>query len=193
MAETMTGGKGKVTGQSLHPVIRHVARTGDHLYGVADAARDKDLAYSAPAEFGRTIDWLFYPDAARHMLPVAPYLVPIEIQSKYPFKGCEHFDRWASHVGNSAGILLLTRVDKETLLKHLRYVFHAQAEDGHRYYFRFYDPRVLRDFLPSCSEREFIEFLGPSSCVLYESENGQAMHLARLRRDGVEIDERPLS
>jgi len=36
-----------------------------------------------------------------------------------------------------------------------------QTIDGREYFFRFYDARVLRKYLPTCDEDQLIEFFGP--------------------------------
>ncbi|MHC4609604.1 MAG: DUF4123 domain-containing protein, partial [Planctomycetota bacterium] len=65
------------SGSALHAFIHHRFGMGDRLYGVADAARDKELAFAAPRRFGQTIRWLFEEGSGAHMQDVAPYLVPI--------------------------------------------------------------------------------------------------------------------
>ena len=39
--------------------------------------------------------------------------------------------------------------------------FIYQTIDGREYFFRFYDARVLRKYLPTCDEDQLIEFFGP--------------------------------
>jgi hypothetical protein len=42
-------------------------------------------------------------------------------------------------------------------------------------YFRFYDPRVLRSFLPTCTEPECAEFFGPIGRFVMEAEQPGAL------------------
>ena len=44
-------------------------------------------------------------------------------------------------------------------------------EDGKPLYFRFYDPRVFRVYLPTCNESELEIIFGPVSRYLVESED----------------------
>ncbi|NVZ67133.1 DUF4123 domain-containing protein, partial [Pseudomonas gingeri] len=46
-----------------------------------------------------------------------------------------------------------------------------------RLLFRFYDPRVLLIFLPTCTDDEFTRFLGPMKCLFVESEQGTEYRL----------------
>lgn len=47
---------------------------------------------------------------------------------------------------------------------------------GEPMYFRFYDPRVLRAFLPACGGAELSELFGPARMLLAEQAEPQAAH-----------------
>src|SRR5947209_7089547 len=55
--------------------------------------------------------------------------------------------------------------------KHFRHFLLVETEDGKLLYFRFYDPRVLRAFLPTCNSDESSEFFGPIHDILTEESN----------------------
>ncbi len=187
----MTSAAGS-TGSALHAFVHHCFGMGDRLYGVVDAAKDKELAFAAPRRYGQTIHWLFAEGSGAHMLDVAPYLVPIVYRSKYPYDGSEYLDIWAQRLGKSAGILLITPADPESLLSHLRELFRVTDETDHRFFFRFYDPRVLRVYLPTCTPAEASEFFGPIRQMLVESEQSGRMLSYRPDRSGVEVTEKTL-
>jgi hypothetical protein len=128
--------------------------SGERLYGVVDAARDCALAFEAKNGYGKTIRSLFQGAAAPALAHVAPYLILIEPDGGY-------LQNWARRLGKSAGILLISSADEETLHKHLRNVFVVQDEGGQEFFFRFYDPRVLRTYLPTCTPDEVRSFFGP--------------------------------
>jgi hypothetical protein len=44
-----------------------------------------------------------------------------------------------------------------------------------RVYFRFYDPRVLRDFLPTCNMRQAPEMFGGIGSFWLEGERGEVL------------------
>jgi hypothetical protein len=52
-------------------------------------------------------------------------------------------------------------------------------ESGERVYFRYYDPRVLRRFLPTCSPRQEEEIFGDIGTFLVEGERGDVRRLLR--------------
>lgn len=60
--------------------------------------------------------------------------------------------------------------DQNTLYNHLREVFISRDENGQEYFFRFYDPRVLRSFLPTCQSEELREFFGPIGRLVTDDE-----------------------
>jgi len=51
----------------------------------------------------------------------------------------------------------------------------VQTEDGRELYFRFYDPRVLRIFLPTCNAEEAATFFGPVRQFLVEAQDAETL------------------
>ncbi len=173
-----------VTGSALHAFIAARRAQGERLYAVADAARDRDLAFAARARFGQPVRSLFTRATIREMDPVAPYLVTMNMGANYPYPGSGYLDLWATKLGNSAGILLLTEADENGLWSHLRTIFRVTDEEGGKYYFRFYDPRVLRVFLPTCTAAETREFFGPLRTILVEAEGAGHLLMCRAGHRG---------
>lgn len=136
---------------------------GEMLYGIVDAAQDKELAFEARDRFHLPIRMLFQGEAAQYMDDVAPYLVPIDPASEY-------LESWASRWGKNAGILLTTYADPEPLFRHLREIFVVKDEEGQEYFFRYYDPRVLSMYLPTCTPEEVREFFGPIGALVLDGE-----------------------
>jgi hypothetical protein len=56
------------------------------------------------------------------------------------------------------GIFLTSRADLRSLRNHFRRFLMVLDPDGRKLYFRYYDPRVLRVYLPTCNaeEREIV-------------------------------------
>lgn len=96
---------------------------------------------------------------------VAPYL--FQLADKEAF--CNYFmDKgW----GDSWGIIIFSNAGFEEVKRHLRRFLMVKTEDGVELYFRFYDPRVLRIFLPSCDPKQVMEFFGPVNSFLLEDED----------------------
>jgi hypothetical protein len=65
-------------------------------------------------------------------------------------------------------------------------------EDGRELYFRFYDPRVLRVFLPTCTLQQTAEFFGPVSSYLVEGEQASILLTFISSRTGVQRESIPL-
>ncbi|HRO43103.1 MAG TPA: DUF4123 domain-containing protein, partial [Flavipsychrobacter sp.] len=57
------------------------------------------------------------------------------------------------------------------LHKHFRKFLLVKTEDEQELYFRFYDPRVLRIFLPTCDQGQIREFFGAVDYFLMEDED----------------------
>lgn len=59
------------------------------------------------------------------------------------------------------GIFVVCSQNLPTLRQHFRKFLIVQDPDGEEMYFRFYDPRVLRKFLPTCNAGELRFLFGP--------------------------------
>ena len=121
--------------------------TPEPLYAVLDAARDLK-ALNWPKESGEEYQSLYDGDSARDLEMFAPYLVrfskPSPLLRKLVAKA------W----GHSWGIYLTSAASFPDLRKHFRHFLMAEIEGGKTAYFRFYDPRVLRVYLPTCTPRK---------------------------------------
>ncbi len=135
---------------------------GERVYGIVDAAIDSDLPFEAQLRFGARMQSLFLPEVAEALWDVAPYLVTVDPSSPY-------LEHWARRWGKSVGVLLCARAEFDTLAAHLRSVFVVKDETGQDYFFRFYDPRVLHAFLPTCTPAQMAEFFGPIRAFVCES------------------------
>lgn len=71
------------------------------------------------------------------------------------------------------GVLLESPDDFLTTRKHLRrFLTVKRARDHERVFFRYYDPRVLRVFLPTCNPSELTQFFGNVSAFHCMNEDG---------------------
>jgi len=144
---------------------------------VIDAAREARGPQQARASGGRCQS-LYEGRLGRSLNDVAPYLVEFCQQSVFA-------KWWFAQWGNSAGVLIEAQVSFDELRRHLRTLMIVNTEDRQKYYFRFYDPRVLRVFLPSCSGDEVPRFFGPITAFYCESADGN--ELLTFRPDGGEV------
>jgi hypothetical protein len=151
---------------------------GERLYGIVDAAQDKELAFEARDRFKLPIRMLFQGEAAEYMGDVAPYLIPID-------PGSEYLESWAERWDRNVGILLTSFADPLKLFRHLREIFVVKDEEGQEYFFRYYDPRVLRAFLPTCTPEQAREFFGPICVLLCVAEKSWSMLRFTADKSGV--------
>jgi hypothetical protein len=74
------------------------------------------------------------------------------------------------------GIYLACARPFRDVRQHLRRFLIVEDDDsGQRYLFRFYDPRTLRVFLPSCTPRQRQDFFGEIAAFLAEGERGEVL------------------
>ncbi|MBU8898347.1 DUF4123 domain-containing protein [Corallococcus sp. M34] len=143
-------------------------RAPSEVYAILDAARDPGIL---PFVVGKGVrhECLYEGPVPRELLDVAPYLVPLQRESPFTRELLER--AW----GQSWGLFLMTSEDVPTVRRHLRRFLKVKDEQGRRLYFRYYDPRVMRVYLPTCNEdeREFI--FGPLQAWSMEGPGGTAL------------------
>jgi hypothetical protein len=138
------------------------------VFALLDAARDEQIY---PALLKADCEWvcLYRGDTAVTMAEVAPYLVQLDSHAR--------FTSWLLEKGwgNSWGLFLHTTVAIERLQAHFRRLVMAQLPDGKMVYFRFYDPRVMRAYLPTCTPEEREAMFGPVERFIVEPQDGEEM------------------
>ena len=157
----------------------------ESLCGIVDGARDLELAYEAKCLYQKEIWNLFESDVADALADVAPYLIVFDISEGY-------LGNWTSRLGKSAGILFTAAADPYKLYAHLRHILIVEDEEHQSFFFRFYDPRVLRIFLPTCTLEQLDEFFGPVRTWICESAEGDG-YIEYTRGDQGQLVERRLA
>jgi hypothetical protein len=140
------------------------------LYALLDAARDPGI-YRGLRGFAATeeIAGLYQGPTAEELAAVAPYLVRLGPRT-------DVFDwLWDKGCGRSWGIFLWSAVGLEGVRAHLRKLTKVRTEDGKVLLFRFYDPRVLSVFLPTCAPDQIEEMFGPVMRLFAETPDGAAI------------------
>lgn len=94
---------------------------------------------------------------------VAPYLVQLEFGDPQTIRLVNRC--W----GQSWGIFLRCGTTIKTLRKHLRKFLRVTGPMGKPLVFRYYDPRVMRVFLPTCSTNQLEQIFGPIECISCEN------------------------
>ena len=131
---------------------------------IVDAARDPRIYSLLLSCFYSRHSCLFSGTLAPELQLAAPYLVQLEQDDEKT----RLFIRqaWA----NSWGVFLKCDTRMETLRRHLRTILVVRDESGNRLMFRFYDPRILRTYLPTCTADELGLMFGPIERFFTEDE-----------------------
>ncbi|MBK9535773.1 MAG: DUF4123 domain-containing protein [Flavobacteriales bacterium] len=95
------------------------------------------------------------------------------------------FKRWVGEEapGKNWGIIVQSHATLEELHHHFRQFLMVTTEEGKELYFRFYDPRVLRVFLPTCDAEQLQEFFGIDLVDAFVMED-EAGNMIRFTLDG---------
>lgn len=103
------------------------------------------------------------------MVHVAPYVVIMAPDGD--------FTKWIleNGFGKNWGIFVQTRFSITEMRKHFRGLFTVHDETGKPMMFRFYDPRVIRKFLPTCDGDQVQTFFGKIDKFFVESGEGETL------------------
>lgn len=162
-------------------------RQGDGaLFAVLDAARDEQVLpflYGAGAQYQSLYEGL----RGEELALVAPYLVAL------PHDAAALDELVAEAWGASWGVFLRAGATFRDLRRHLRRLLRAELDDGQRVLFRFYDPRVLRAYLPTCMGDEAAQMFGPIDRYVTEGRRGETALRFRATADGVATETEELT
>lgn len=151
--------------------------TGERLYALLDAARD-DLVLELLRESKEHYQSLYEGQQGEELANFAPYLVELP-------KGSALLDSLIKEGwGKSWGVYLTSAKSFDEVRKHFRHFLIVQTEDGKELYFRFYDPRVLRVFLPTCMPSQTAELFGPTNTYFLEDQNPLTLKLFTKSNEG---------
>lgn len=140
----------------------------NRIYAVLDGAAIPDLRTKLHEMRPEHI-CLYRGELTPDMEEVAPYLVRM-------VAGTE-FSNWILNEGwgKNWGIFAQSRYSLAEVRKHLRSFLTVHTEEGKPMLFRFYDPRVMRNFLPTCNDKELKNFFGIVLNFVVEDENPETM------------------
>jgi len=128
---------------------------------------------------------LFAEPVDKALVQHAPYLAALREDEPL-------LSTWRRHgLGQSWGVLIEATVDFDALQRHLRQFLRVSLPDGSIVVFRFYDPRVLRVFLPSAPPAQVAQMFEGIVQFVVEAEDG-GQHAFRFRHGRLYDGERAL-
>lgn len=133
------------------------------LYALLDAACEPSVL-KALFESKEEYASLFEGVAGAQLANFAPYVVRLPKES--PLLETLVQKGW----GKNWGVFLTSSQRLQDLCNHFRQFLMVKMPDGAQAYFRFYDPRVLRVYLPTCLPEEVGQFFGGVKYYLSEDE-----------------------
>jgi hypothetical protein len=138
------------------------------VYMILDAAHDRRI-YSDLVNSHFNYSCLYSGDIPFELEVAAPHLVQLEFEDKYTRSLLER--SW----GKSWGIFLKSETRMERLRRHLRTFLRVRSYDGKILLFRYYDPRVLRVYLPTCTSDELQTVFGPVKHFWTEDDSTESL------------------
>ncbi len=150
----------------------------DGVYTVLDGASVEELR-SQLNRLAPPHVCLYRGDLAPDLAEVAPYLV--ELLPGSAFTNWLIREGWGRHWG----VFAMSDRNLLAMRKHFRRLLTVHGENGKPLLFRYYDPRVLRAFLPLCDDTEAAEMFGPVRRYVVEGETSQEALVFEWKRSGL--------
>jgi hypothetical protein len=157
--------------------LQILTRQASPLFAVLDAAREgrvQDLLQSSRLRYQP----LFDGETADQVAPHMPALVELG-QGGASGVGTEAQvfleALLRSGWGRGWGIFCTSASSLEEIVGHFRSFILVRTKEQRPLYFRFYDARVLRAFLPTCEPQELSAIFGPIASYLVESDRPDTM------------------
>ena len=131
---------------------------------ILDAARDERI-YRAVERTQLDTACLFAGKLSYALKRAAPYLIEADKDDRLTRLVLN------SGWGNAWGVFFQSSFSMETLRIHFRKFLRVKNQAGQILLFRYYDPRVLRVYLPTCQPSELETVFGPVNNYLVEGES----------------------
>lgn len=116
----------------------------------------------------------------------APYLVELKADSELTPWILQQ--GWGKHWG----IFVQSPEELPAMRRHFRTFLIVHNSEGKPLYFRYYDPRVLRTYLPTCNAEELGTIFGPVTAYVMEGEKPEALLRFRLKEGKLAADTKPV-
>jgi hypothetical protein len=138
-----------------------------NVYAVLDGASIPDLLDQLHEQQPEHV-CLYRGELEPDMAEVAPYLVKLEPDTDFTDWLIEK--GWGGHWG----VFALSHESLSGMRRHFRKFLVVYDPENKPLYFRYYDPRVLRTYLPTCNAEELATVFGPVESYFLEDEDSVA-------------------
>ena len=159
----------------------------ESVYAVLDGASIPDLLDNLYAENRPQFECLYRGELEPDMAEVAPYLVMIDRETD--FADWLFANGWGQHWG----IFAIAPADMPAMHRHFRKFLTVHDPEGKPLLFRYYDPRVIRVYLPTCNHEEFETVFGPVRCFMLEDEDPKNAICFRYESGSLQTEKLPLA
>lgn len=132
------------------------------IWAIVDAAQDQKVYWTLTNSFLQHT-CLFAGRLPQALEMAAPYLVQLDPDDKLT-------EYLAENIGRNLGIFIRCDLGLKDVRKHLRSFLTVKDMKGRKMLFRYYDPRVLRVYLPTCNIAELQTVFGPIKAFWTESD-----------------------
>lgn len=165
-------------------VVAQLRRWDASLYALVDAARNQDiwpLLSASTARYQSLLDG----EQASALAQWAPYLVRL---SDSPLLEGLVSRGW----GQSWGLYLASPRPFKAVRRHFARRLLVEHNEK-KAFFRFYDPRVMRKYLPQCTMRQLSELFGDVERFFVEGEQANTLHAFSRGGQGLLQEQVPLT
>ncbi|HWR52172.1 MAG TPA: DUF4123 domain-containing protein [Bryobacteraceae bacterium] len=136
----------------------------EKVWAILDGARDLRV-FGAIQGTSQDNCCLYAGELSPEMRVAAPYLIQLD-----------NADRLTRYIinngwGNSWGVFFRSTEDLAALRRHFRRFLIAKDYRGRRLVFRYYDPRILRVYLPTCTSNELETVFGRTTRIMMEGDD----------------------
>jgi hypothetical protein len=149
------------------------------IWAIVDAAQDQQVYWTLTNSF-LPHSCLFAGALPQALEMAAPYLVQLDPEDKLTAY-------LAKNLSRNLAIFLQTDASLRDLRHHLRTFLTVKDPAGKRMLFRYYDPRVLRVYLPTCSSNELQTVYGPVTSFWTVSETPDSVTQFEYRGKGLKV------
>lgn len=140
---------------------------GTTRYLLLDGAKIENLpARVYSLDENPIVEWLYHSTPLHEVFDVGPALVVLRANTALEKAFTEDWQ-------NDAGLIIESDAPIQQLTEHLRSLIHVRVPGDASMLFRYYDPRVMRHWLPPMSPAEKDHLMGPIRRVRLPAREGQ--------------------